>query len=622
MRHVRSIVMMGLAGLLLMGCSHPKSKTAADVPVMDVNASLSVWQKDTMNPLLSYVPDDAPFVVVTQRGQQMNYSGVSKLMGFFLFDHLGDASDKLDRILNEFGLESNGKFDAVMYVRDYYAVFHITMADTQKGMDYFNEVLEKQRSEEKCYTMITEGVFEEKCAPLLSIKDEQNWRVIEYHENGQNLPFKFALHQGKDVLSLVVFDAIHALPDEVLSGVKSPYVPKITHKKAVFAGRIDYSRFAELLLKQPAITDQMDEEYWDEDDDAYGYVDSEKKYDLCMAESISCDDEWRRKSRCRDESHLRCPPPGKTEKKSQTDDYDDGYMNCSWTESCLECAENEHCYATLFNYKELSSKDRLHKIGKTSISDEVCVNEIKSLYQDYPVTEFEVVVEDTGAIGMRISTVIASDELIREMKSLITEHGEVKDEDVMARGFTGFKFGTAITSLAKRLEKVFENRSYDCSQLQMLAVNEMKLQREFKELMEDELWSYAKNMGSMSFVLKNVYIHRHDFIPQFWGYVSNSPVVLHSLGEEISKINEDEFESEFIQHQISGNSMILTTSPYSPENTKYSMVNDDGTFVDIRVRKDLVEQISDEIGCLVSDYHLYIGLKNNEFIISLMPQLE
>ena len=297
---------------------------------------------------------------------------------------------------------------------------------------------------------------------------------------------------------------------------------------------------------------------------------------------------------------------------------------CEWMDKCLDCTYNDDCYASMSNFKKEVPKDVLAKLNKTSIGDEVCIQEMKSLFVDFPVSTHQILVSDSGALGYRMRTPIVSEDVIRDIQSAIVPHAELSDKDVISSGFIGFELGPALLSFYQRLSRKFYT-AFECSQLQALsggsAVLSIEILREISR--EKELFLIMKDMGTFSYAVKDASFDRHDFKAHFWGTLQNSAFAINALSKGIRDYNDDvEAEDGKVTEHLDGNSLFFATSPYDPEKTPYTMVKDEETLAEFWILKEFLEKMHVDSDWAKSDYRFAVTLRNGALDISLLPRVE
>ena len=631
MRLIRTMVTMGLAGAILMGCASTSSNKFFNlVPSIDQNENLPAWQAATENPLMYYVPDDAALIFMTQRSQDLHNPGLR--MGY---EFLGEfmpireirramrSYEKYKELAENFGLNPDGRLDAAVYFRDYYAVLHFTTENAQKTMEQIDLLIKDEGHGKHCQTIYKDGEIQEECHDLITISDAPGWRIYKLSDDGVPI-IDFAIHQSTKVITLVAFESGKAFPEGVLDSASAPYIPKSIDKNAVFISQANHGKLAEFMLKQSFIVKEMDKEYFHSNDEINS---------ICQNQSITACDGWgARYDRCEKAAESHCQPTQQTQctdcasssearRDHEMVDSDDVFSNCDWTYSCRDCARNDSCYASLFNLNQGSHTDLLRMAGKTSIADDVCTNEIKSMFQNYPVTEYEAVVSDSGAIGFKVSTPIQSQETAKELLSHLTEHAEIDDTAAMFRGYLGMNAGTFLDYIDQSIQLKLEPQQFKCAQLTVLSKFYEEVRHEIKREVR-EIDSFARHLTSATVVLKSFtarYRNSSEY-PVFWGRVENTPLNLGILSGLVSAMN-NEFGPDYVQTKIDGNSMVAATSPYNAQTTQYKMVKDGKTFIEAHARKDLISQLLDgDATWLISDYDAYVTLDNGKLVISVMPE--
>ena len=572
------------------------------------------------NSLTALVPDDAAFVLMSQQGRDLRDVGYSTLVFKILRELVGIRLDfaQYQGFANMTGMKPNGDFEFALYLRDYYAVAHITMADAQKALDLLKKHLPKPE-DKSCYTEYENGQFVEKCDSGVVISKENDWDVYHWRYSGRNfLPVKVALHQSGDVFSVVVYDKDRPLPDGILSDAKAPFSTQTVDKDAAWIARWDYAAVGEMVLRLPFVVNYLDEQYWYNTDRIYGFVHERDRSALCEAEQlVGCERLWNRLDICDEGIASHCP--------GNPDDR----WNCDWLVACRHCAEDETCYAAMTQRPLLTPQERLQKLGKTSIGDAVCLQEMKSLFAEYPVSEYQLLVSVSGAPGVRMRTRLGSDALVGDIQSKIVEHAVLSNEGGVAGGFVGFDVGSAMFGLIQRWTQKFEYRAFACSQLQALGGINMAFHKEVLSSMmrhSDEPYYFVKNLKTLSFVLRDVDLRGRDIF-HFWGYFQNAASGIDLFSREIiedyNEYGAGNAEDRIIRSMTEGNAMVFATSPYDPKATPFSLVKDEEVLVDAWIRASLITEFVDsDTKFLVSDYHGFVKLQDGVLDISWLPRME
>ena len=647
MRLIRTIIMLGLAGSVLMGCASTKSNTVVNVPSLDQNQNLAVWQAGTPNPLQYYVPNDAALAFITQRNQDMHSPGLRLIYEILTspipFSEIRRAFRSYERyndIADELGLNPDGQFDAAGYLYDYYAVVHLTFNDAHKTMTKLDDLFKEEFEDTICATTYENGEFKNDCKPMLAISDVPGWRIYQLADNRYHVLMNAAVHYSTNVITVVWYTPDHPLPEHVLAGASAPFAPRSRDDNAVFVGRINAGNFVEFIARQPLIAESLDEEYWNEDDDVYGFVDPERKRAYCEKEqNTACTSKWERRDRCERLAAAHCPKPEKdpaectdcnvcscfsSAVQPEIDDDDDDYLyDCSWYLSCIDCAYEDDCWSAMSGEQNASYKDSLKKLGYTSVSDDVCIKEAKALFSDLPSAELEAIVTNTGAVGFKL-LLQSTQEHINAYRSMILEHAVPEDNDGQIKGYLAVDIPKYTYKLFDELKQKLGQSKHECTQIQALESVRMHAFNELKEELSDEPWleDAFLNMGSASILLKHFSNPRRLKKPVMWGYVENSPSVLQMIENKIlSEINDDADDPEYIKYEINGNKLIFGSQQFDPKTVKYKMVKDNNTFLDLQIREDFISHFAGGSNSwMLSDYRLYFGLtQNNEIVFSVIP---
>ena len=235
----------------------------------------------------------------------------------------------------------------------------------------------------------------------------------------------------------------------------------------------------------------------------------------------------------------------------------------------------------------------------------------------------EAVVTAPGAIGLKFS-VQSTPESIKSYRSMILEHAEVDENDAQIKGFFALDNKKFLDKVLDDWNQKLGQTKHDCTQLQAMESIRKHSLASLSSEMDLRYWTVFSNMGAVSLVIKRLALEsRRDEYPVFWGYIENTPLMLQMIASEIiTDINDETDDPQYLKYEVSGNKLVFATSPFDPKATKYKMVKDNNTFLDVRVRYDLIDQlVSRDFRWLISNYHLYFGLnQNDDMVFSIMPE--
>ena len=247
-QRMKSIRLIGMSVILgaamICGCSQSNTKTANDA----IDGTITVWQENTPNPLLAYVPEDAAIVLATQRKRDINSTGMNEFLDLLQKYFRHELSDDLKQLFSayaanatKFGLDPSGRTDVAMYLQGNKLVMHITAMDEKIMLDYFNKLFTNELNDR------------------WQFKNEQNWNIYEYNDEDQ---LSIAAHAQNNVFTFVISNSKGKAYPELMSAQKRSFVPKDTLGDTFLYGYINYERLIDSLLKTPIFVKEIDGEYF------------------------------------------------------------------------------------------------------------------------------------------------------------------------------------------------------------------------------------------------------------------------------------------------------------------------------------------------------------------------
>ncbi|MBQ9243980.1 MAG: hypothetical protein IJ165_12300 [Proteobacteria bacterium] len=312
------LLTIALCALALLGCNSPKT------PANLNSGSLPEWQAHTENPLIHYIPQDAPFVIATQREQTADNKGVQALMqlmsaylskaDFGLQFQLGKSNDsesqmhrycliqtdqdrspeaqthicdgrtyddydnKIDTnkdesgllydLLNdyaghatEYGLDPHGQLDIAGYIKDAMFVLHITVTDEFKAMDGLDKIVQETQHKFRAKSFVFETND--------SQGKDRIWKKYQIKNTKNDHAIALAAHAINGVLSLVIYDPHTPLPDTILSAQPNHYLPNTAIRNSFLTGHIEYANLAKTLFSNPIAIEITDRYYIDTTEQFY-----------------------------------------------------------------------------------------------------------------------------------------------------------------------------------------------------------------------------------------------------------------------------------------------------------------------------------------------------------------
>ena len=330
MHHRIQILLLTLAicAFTLLGCGN------TNTPASINTGRLAAWSANTPNPLLRFVPEDAPLIFATQRGAHADNKGVKNLLNvlsahifkadlelqyqlgksndseaqmhrycesFSLtppppecqnrsydeFDNRTDSSDYASGMLYDlltdykthaetFGLDPLGEIDAAGYVNDTGFVFHITIKDEFKAMEGLAKLVQEvqHRFRSKNFEFETND----------RQGNDKYWKVYRVKNIKTNRSLALAAHAINSVMTIVIHDPQKTLPNTILSAQQNYYKPDDFDSNAVFVGHINYGKLAKVIFSNPSMIEIADRFFTD--------LDGDNKYivnNLCSEHFEYCD---------------------------------------------------------------------------------------------------------------------------------------------------------------------------------------------------------------------------------------------------------------------------------------------------------------------------------------------
>lgn len=510
MRHtMRFILCMLVVVFLFGGCARPKDLHEASLPR---------WELRTPNPLLYYVPADAPLIMATQRNTTLQNPGVQYIMKRNGRRELTE----LQKLMYDFtanapawGLDPNGEMDAVGYVKDHNTiVLHFTVADEFKAMSkldervmHFNKQLALRGVKGIDFDYPDdeyEDLAEAKKDPeLVEILDQQGesktWRV--YQLKSEDYLTRVGVHARGGVVSVVLATEDTNAFDEVLRVQDNYYRPDDVDKDALLVFHADYEKSIRTLLSNQAFIDQIDDEFissdlqyvLDMDDDEYDKF-CDDKLEYC-GESYLRHWEWRNRY-YDDDIHY--------------DSYDQKYLctDESKSDEVKWVAEKDARLDKIARVEAASKKlvkngkERSHKLGISSIGDEVCINDlIEALdVKDYNILDVQLLFSPQGMPGMVFSQKITSDAIYNDVNSWMTDHLDIKDYEKHPGlyGSLSMNIAEIINRTTKRFIAMKTHR-WSCTQVKYWVKERMdRVMRELDDSDTQEFIDVLKTVSSVT----------------------------------------------------------------------------------------------------------------------------
>lgn len=551
MKIIKYILILALAVFSLSGCN--KSRT----PVDTYEVIVTPWKINTPNPLLQYVPADASFILATQRSEANNLNKI--------IDDLADASDDLslkDNIFN-WGNSHPDKMDFAIYAYDKYLVMHNTVEDEQAFINTLNsylqdKLLEEQNAEKSNEDPSKNYVNE---AEMTEWQGVRSW--IVYHSfqkkmNNEapdfNFDVKLAFHVENGVATTVLFDGNANPPEQILNMPKNGYSVTGIDKDTFAILHINYPKLGELLFSISAFADIINERYFE---DYLSRDDRRKMNAICDKNPEICPDD-------NDELDL--------------DDLfdDDDIMYDDDDEPLTYCVdgydgpvEKDAPTPEADTKPRPTAKEWLKMLETTSISDDVCIEEFKSIFSDLPTSYIEFKKSKKGSYGFKLVQAIASNVLQNDLNAMVTDYAELRhDPEDMMYGSIGFRIYDFVKYVTTK-KTDFINKRWKCAQIQGFSDYYRQEMDDWEDLLRPRMFlSYISDFQSLSFVLKNYNENHGEHALNFWASMRSSQSMNTILASAVadypqmgvvSNITKKDLNFDLL---LSGDDLIVATAPY------------------------------------------------------------
>lgn len=474
-RLVKVILCLLVVSCCMVGCARPKDLYEAGVPQ---------WELRTPNPLVSYVPADADFVIASQRANRDYQLIADKVFVKFMKSLYKGFNNKIKEIkgreyhstleplfLNykenaaDWGLDPQGNLDFVTYMqnrKEY--VLHVTVADETKALEksheYFMHMISFLEDAEYEY-LENQGIHGQ-------------WRIYHLKSKKSGKEISFGVHCYAGVLTAVMYDGKKEVPDHVLSAPSKAYVPIVNDDHTFLVGHINYNEFVRSFLETPAVSKMMNEAYFKENMTS---EDSEKLKNLCREQLEYCvcfnmTDEIRSQVYYGDDTFFDdwyADSDLKFDSGSDDDDKMDAenfYCVDSMTVEknvltmeSLNKQKREQREERKKKLKEIREAakhidmgaDLLHRLGTTSWDDEVCIQEAQEAFRDIPELDWALVGAPSDAFGGRFVQKVASEALMNDLRGLVTDYVSMHDKRALISLAVGIHLGKALDLYVKRM---------------------------------------------------------------------------------------------------------------------------------------------------------------------------
>ncbi len=594
------VIVIFLSALACMGCNK-SVKNAVYVPT----GCTSEWAIGTPNPLVYCVPADAPLILATQRGQTYENYGMQTL-------HLalGEVFRPLRRLMRDFesnavdfGLNPQGKMDAVFYVHDRTARLNFTVENEQRALDGIDAKMKDEFNwcqKEPC------DIDDD----TITIKDEQGWHIYsfigmrDYHYNVgyyEVEPMYLGVRAKDGVLMLALWYG-KDIPSGELVVPPNPYMPAV-EKNDVYTAHMDYGGFGEYFFRIPFIAQDINYDYVR----YYATAADEKKYDELYNNSTP-------------ERNLRC--------HGYDYDYSSVKKVQEYDEDAVLCNEDS-VRETVVEEDTVSCTELVKLINTTSISDDVCTSEFKSIFENIKSVDMALSASDSGKIGVRISGPVFG-ELKKVLEDGLMPYNKLEDESVnKTYGYLAFKLNDLV-SWANNRWNALESRSWKCAQIEGMIREMRSMDRAFPELRR-----YTNGFESVSFLLrdpKSRRNRRHKDEFEFLGYMRHNTEITRRIAEKVfdidtpleyGKVITEEGYDFDTQALLNENEIWLGTPDFDLTKQTPKMVKEN--LMGVYVSQGLINMAMDDAPgfvrmSLLTNYQIDLAMRNGRLEFTITPK--
>ena len=592
MKRIRTLVLSAFVGALVCcGCSQKATKTAADVAM-----SISPWEAGTANPLMAYVPEDAPMIVATNRSDTMENEGIRNLLWLLgeALELREDLGDEIGPLLSDYrenaaawGLDPEGKVDMVFYLRDSRAITHITVADDLKAMEGFEHFVQLVSDEGE-----------------VTVRDEDGWRIYRHEADKDfNDSSYLAVHVKGGVMSVLHWTGEIGLPSEVLNVAGKPFRAE-SGKDDVLLWHVDFARFGEFVTKVDWIADFLNERYFD------GFItkkDQERWMTFCRENAKFCEEHYQGRS------YVVIPYEAH---EAAVDALGDIEVDRS-------------------NVQDVTMDEWIAKLGTTNIKDDVCIDEFKSIFKDVPSADLAISVSKNGKVGGRIGASLVAVSLYNDIKSLITEHAILKDDAAKTYGYIGLKIYDALRLNEKYLNE-FITRDWKCEQIHGAfdAIKESNSTSSAERMMRKlgEFGVVLKEFESLSFMLSDFAISRmgsDGSLPEFLVHMRNAPEAFETIlgyfdmpveDGKVATLDAGDLQPNVL---VKGRDMLAGSSKYDLLSQDVKMAKD--RFAAVHISKKIIDtfvpygDLGGASTSFLTAYDLSLSLEDHGIVFAIEP---
>ena len=599
-RTICLVIVIFLSALACMGCNK-SVKNAVYMPT----GCTSEWAIGTPNPLVYCVPADAPLILATQRGQTFENYGMQTFHLVF-----GEFFRPLRQLMRDFettavgmGLNPNGKLDAVFYVQDRTAMLYFTAEDEKLVLDEIDAKIKDEFNwcqKEPC------DIDDD----TITIKDEQGWHIYsfvgirDYHYNVGYYEVEpmYLGARAKDGVVMLALWYGKDIPSGELVVPPNPYMPTV-EKNDVYTAHLDYGGFGEYLFRMPLIAQDINYDYVR----YFATEEDEEKYDELYDNSTP-------------ERNLRCHGYDydySSVKKVQ--EYDEDAVLCS-EDSVKETVEDDPVPCT----------ELVKIINTTSISDDVCISEFKSIFENIKSVDMALSASDSGKIGMRISGPVFG-ELKKVLEDGLMSYNKLDDASVnKTYGYFAFKLNDLV-SWANNKWNALESRNWKCAQIAGKIRDMRSMDKAFPELRR-----YTNGFESVSFLFRDPPTRRErrrgEKSVVFLGYMRHNTDIIRRIVEkffdidtplEYGKVITEEGYDFDTQALLNENEIWLGTPPYDLTKQTPKIIKEN--LMGAHVSQGLINMVLDDVPgfvrmSLLTEYQIDLAMRSGRLEFTITPK--
>ena len=635
-RTLRIILCLLVVMCCFVGCSKPKDLFEAGVPQ---------WELRTPNPLLNYVPEDAVFVLANQRDPIQQNSLFKKVLEEFVdeMDFLEDCG--LDDLITDYpneavkwGLDPNGNVDFASYIHgNNTLVIHFTVDNEKLALERINGLLKKSFLEAHDAGLLHYEFLENQGV-------HQQWQ-IHHIEINSGYSVNWAVHSFDNVVTFVMYKGTDLIPEYVLSAPKKPFSVDKLDDKTFLIAHVDHAGFAKYLLSWEKLENKLNDKYirnyLSSDDEKRFKEKCEEQLEYCypleqyqtFADKVCDGDEWE----CR-----RLWYDYEDYDEIETDDIDKLPYCLDNREHEGEIIEREARKAhqevlgkQIAEIKEKSDKidvdtKLLRELGSTSIGDDVCMQEIASLFADSPSSDWAFVGSNSGLFGMRVTQAIANADLKQKLQKATSAYVDYYNPDVLLSVAMGMDL-SQMYILSKDYWRDLSSRTWQCQQIAGF-MEDIKGDMDKKIYgLESAIYQYILPVSLSG---KLIYMDEGDFDnADFLGTVQfSSQDALLSMDKLLDHdlLGEDQDGSEYTRRvkgidlkTLAVGENILFSSPNHilkeedlSKRTKAHLLD---VFVNRILLNELFKREVRKLNVSIPSYRMQADLNNNDLTFAILP---